>query len=145
MQVSKTRPCLYDMMQLYEDNYRYLMRILPHMKEISGTVFSEYNGKPVLFIDVLEQAPYTSLLEINHYLNTGTSIITDLELRLRVCHDARVAEVISYQQHDRLLPVYHYPNRKMYQRFEKKRINLFLREWLLHCLHYGFQFDKSEA
>lgn len=138
-------PCLYDMMQLYEDNYRYLLRILPDVKAIRGTVVSEFNGRPVLFVDMLEQCPYTSIMAVTHYLGSGSRNVSDMELKLRVCHDARVAEVTSYQQHAKLLPIYHYPNRRMYQRHEKKQVNLFLREWLLYCLRYGFQFEPVSS
>ncbi len=139
------KPCLYDMMQLYEDNYRYLLRILPEVKRISGTVVSEFNGRPVLFVDMLEQCPYTSIMAVTHYLSSGGGIASDMELKLRVSHDARVAEVIGYQGHVRILPVYRYPNRRMYQRHEKKQVNLFLREWLLYCLRYGFQFEPLSS
>ncbi|HFQ92039.1 MAG TPA: DUF1249 domain-containing protein [Chromatiales bacterium] len=137
--------CLYDMMQLYEDNYRYLLRVLPDIRAIQGTIVSEYDGRPVMFVDMLEQCPYTSIMAVTHYLSKGSHFVPDMELRLRVCHDARVAEVTSYQQHARLLPVYHVPNRSMYQRHEKKQVNLFLREWLLFCLRYGFQFERAPS
>jgi len=142
MQTVGTRPRLYNMMQVYESNYRYLLQILPGMQEICGTVFSEFNGKPVLFVDVLEQCKYTSMLAVTHYFKIDNSIVADMELKLRVYHDARVAEVTSYQHHAKLLPVYGYPNKKMYQPFEKKQVNLFLREWLVFCVRYGFQFEN---
>ncbi len=138
----RTRPCLYNMMQVYEGNYCYLLQLLPDMKEISGTVFSEFNGRPVLFIDVLEQCKYTSMIAVTHYLSFENNVVADMELRLRVYHDARVAEVTSYQHHKKLLPVYSYPNKKMYQTFEKKQVNLFLKEWLEFCVRYGVQFEK---
>ena len=46
-------------------------------------------------------------------------------------------EVGAFQSHRRIAPRYDYPNPAMYQQDEKLRQNLFLADWLEHCLQNG--------
>jgi len=61
------------------------------------------------------------------------------ELEVRVYHDARMAEVVSAGASRHLLGRYPYPNQAMYQPDEKSQLNLFLGEWLSHCLACGHE------
>ena len=135
---------LYDMMGVYEANYRRLMGIVPDLRRIRGTVFSELHGRPVLFLDMVEQCKYTSLLAITHYLSVDNRLVADLSMKVRAYHDARLAEVISYQRQSRFLPINAYPNPRMHQPFEKRQVNLFLREWLDFCLQHGCRFQALD-
>jgi len=67
------------------------------------------------------------------------------ELTVRLYHDARMAEVIGWQRHRYLKARYEYPNRHMYHSDEKAQFNLFLSEWLNHCLHQGHVVDDLVA
>ncbi|WP_121345194.1 DUF1249 domain-containing protein, partial [Pseudomonas aeruginosa] len=60
-------------------------------------------------------------------------------LEVRVYHDARMAEVIGAEQARRLMAIYPYPNQAMHQPDEKNQLNLFLGEWLAHCLACGHE------
>ena len=142
MRQNNYRPPSYSMMAVYEGNYRKLMRIIPDIRLLHGTVYSEFNGRPILFLEVLEQCKYTSMLAITHYLSLEDRLVTDFFMELRVYHDARLAEVSDYQHQTQLLPVYSYPNKQMYQPYEKQQVNLFLEEWLQYCLRYGCQFEQ---
>ena len=66
------------------------------------------------------------------------------ELTIRMYHDARVAEVCSSQQIFRIKPRYDYPNIAMHQCDEKRQINVFLSDWLLHCLRNGTAKNNME-
>lgn len=63
------------------------------------------------------------------------------QLRVRLYHDVEMAEVIAWDNHRHWLPVYTYPNRRMYLPDEKLAINRFLGEWLSHCLKLGIACD----
>ncbi len=59
------------------------------------------------------------------------------EMIIRVYHDAKTAEVTSYQNHKYFKAVYPVPNPYMYQCDEKEQLNLFLAEWLNLCINEG--------
>ena len=56
---------------------------------------------------------------------------------VRLYHDAKMAEVVSFQGCAAFLPEYFYPNKNMLQPDEKKQRNIFLGEWLSYCLAFG--------
>lgn len=58
-------------------------------------------------------------------------------LRVRLYHDARMAEVVAWNGHWNTRSRYPYPNKKMFHRDEKFQLNRFLGEWLAHCLARG--------
>jgi uncharacterized protein YqiB (DUF1249 family) len=66
-------------------------------------------------------------------------------VKVRLYHDAKMAEVISAQNIGSLQPSYRYPNIKMYQKNEKEMVNIFLAEWLQFCLTQSDQLHSSEA
>ena len=63
--------------------------------------------------------------------------ISSPEMIIRVYHDAKTAEVTSYQNHKYFKAVYPLPNPYMYQCDEKEQLNLFLAEWLNLCINEG--------
>ena len=62
-------------------------------------------------------------------------------LEVRVYHDARMAEVVGAEHARRFRSVYPYPNVDMHQPDEKSQLNLFLGEWLSHCLACGHELE----
>ena len=77
--------------------------------------------------------------------STVVNWITPPTFSLRIYHDAQMAEVISFDNHQPLQVKYDYPNSKMYQSNEKSQLNLFLGEWLSHCLQYGHALEGSTS
>ena len=59
------------------------------------------------------------------------------EMLVRMYHDAKTAEVISFQQARFIKARYPLPNKEMYQADEKQQINFFLSEWLSFCQKEG--------
>ena len=130
-----------------EANYARIMQLLPDMERVDQRHFGiELAGaQPLQFrIVVKERCKYTTMIDISQ-LPSGADRsqpwLQDCDatpcFSLRVYHDARMAEVIAYNRHQRLHPSYDYPNDKMYHRDEKAQLNTFLGEWLSHCLKYG--------
>ena len=81
---------------------------------------------------IVDRGPYTTTLTLAHALMPQHGAIPLLSLTVRAYHDARLAEVIGYQNQSRFNPYYDYPNQQMRQRFEKRQVNLFLSEWLAY-------------
>ncbi|MFT7299783.1 MAG: hypothetical protein ACI89Z_000235 [Porticoccus sp.] len=123
-----------------EANYARLMKLFSDIMQCDERRVGFYhNGDHVLRLLVLEQTRYTTLLKLEQEPEeTDVSLWSRLPvLTLRLYHDAQVTEVVSCEGVRQLRPRYEYPNKKMYHQDEKAQWNLFLGEWLSHCLEYG--------
>lgn len=118
-----------------ERNYHRVLKILPGLREGRGTwrYAVGQSGQIDVSIRLLESAPYTSLVLIEQRHESLTLPV----FSLRICHDADVAEIISWDGHRDWQSNYAYPNPKMYQPDEKLSLNRFLSDWLDFCLNLG--------
>ncbi len=135
---SKYVPGLRQMLAQCSCNYLYLMRLVPDMHQL--ILFEEYrvcyklknNRRIGVKCLVVEKTPYTTLLTVQQ------GVVVDrwlpaLHIKVRLYHDAKMAEVVRVQRRGPLAAKYHYPNRQMLQIDEKAQCNQFLGEWLKHC------------
>jgi len=124
-----------------ESNYARLMRLLPGMRDgaeerrIALSQGDRLVG--VLALEVVESCPYTSTLRVRQ--DYTLPWMPSPQLEVRVYHDARMAEVTGAENARRFRSVYPYPNAAMHQPDEKSQLNLFLGEWLSHCLACGHE------
>ena len=123
---------LYQLLKLQEYSYRRLVSLVPGLKLLSGTLMLRDDEHARFTLELLEQCKYTTLLSLRHYFDRSM-LIPDMEMNVRICHDAAVAEVVSYQGKGRMQPIYEYPNPGMYQRDEKFQHNRLLADWLTLC------------
>ncbi|SDJ28604.1 hypothetical protein SAMN05216186_10162 [Pseudomonas indica] len=124
-----------------EANYARLMRLLPEMRDGPGSRRVALSQGEyllgVLALDVVETCPYTTTLQVRQEHSLPWLPVPRMEVR--VYHDARMAEVISAENARRFRSIYAYPNAAMHQPDEKSQLNLFLGEWLSHCLACGHE------
>lgn len=118
------------LMPLYEGNYRTLMRLLPGLSAIRVPTTLTLSELPQIRLGVVECCKYTSTVVLAHCLGSDGRIVPDISMTLRIYHDAKLVEVIGYQNQRGFAPSYPYPNEKMRSPFEKRQINRFLGEWL---------------
>ncbi|MBK9131062.1 MAG: DUF1249 domain-containing protein [Gammaproteobacteria bacterium] len=135
----RTAPGLRSLMPIYEGNYRSLAQLVPGLRSMQAPVSFVLSDLPRIRLSIVETCKYTAMLAFSHSLAPGADRIPDLALAVRMCHDARVAEVIGYQGRARFAAVYPYPNKDMHGVFEKRQVNLFLGEWLRFCRLGGRQ------
>jgi len=123
-----------------EANYLRLCKLLPCLEERENWQYHiAATGElppETIELRVIDRAPYTFTIEV-----LQKEIAHPFEqarvLRVRMYHDARMAEVVSWNKHWNTRSRYHYPNARMYHRDEKYQLNRFLGEWLAHCLAQG--------
>ncbi|POA22119.1 DUF1249 domain-containing protein [Pseudomonas sp. FW300-N1A1] len=126
-----------------EANYARLLRLLPEMRNqpaarrIAMTQGDQMLG--VLTLEVLRACPYTTTLRVRQEHSLPWLPVPQLEVQ--VYHDARMAEVISAEHARRFRGIYPYPNALMHQPDEKAQLNVFLGEWLSHCLACGHEYE----
>ncbi|WP_233073628.1 DUF1249 domain-containing protein [Motilimonas eburnea] len=133
----KYAPDLPRFMRLCETNYMQLLKLLPNQFFAQqGYRFSA--GQNIDYqIDVLEQSRYTSLLKVQQICDIQPDFMRPV-IRVRLYHDARLAEVCASQHIFHLQPKYDYPNDKMHHKDEKLQVNLFLADWLKFCIEHGY-------
>ena len=137
-----------------DGNYHKLNKLLPQLRDIAASQIQlllenteASSVAPLVIFDVLEKGPYTTLLKITlgttdsqtppDVQNRWMSLAAAPQMTVRVYHDARSAEVVSYQNENYFHGVYEYPNLRMRQRDEKVQLNRFLGEFLSICLQHG--------
>jgi uncharacterized protein YqiB (DUF1249 family) len=126
-----------------EANYARLMRLLPDMRneQLSRRIAVSQGDQMlgILSLEVILACPYTTTLQVRQELSLPWLPVPCLEVQ--VYHDARMAEVVSAEHARRFRSIYPYPNAHMHQPDEKAQLNLFLGEWLSHCLACGHELE----
>jgi uncharacterized protein YqiB (DUF1249 family) len=126
-------------MELCEENYRVLWRLVPDLHRRSGYFRSELPQGMDLHLEVLEQTPYTTLLHLTYYFCHDSGAVPDPDTTLRAYHDAGQVEVLDLCQ--TALPLVRGPR---YPTLEQKwKANLFLSKWLAYCLSQGHRFERA--
>lgn len=123
-------------MRLYETNYAKLLPLLPR-SDMVGDMLVYLVCDDVYQLEIIESTRYTTVITLGLLESEKVANYLSLLLTVRLYHDARVAEVCAVQQISRLKPIYDYPNLRMHQKNEKHQVNLFLGDWLKHCLRHG--------
>ncbi|MDQ2076452.1 DUF1249 domain-containing protein [Marinimicrobium sp. ABcell2] len=129
-----------------EANYWRLRKLMPGVTYTERWQFTVLAGDNLHHtrIQVLERSRYTTSVQITQVARGDSegSWLKAPKLTVRLYHDARLAEVLTWEHHRRLQPRYDYPNRAMYQSDEKAQLNRFLGEWLSVCLQCGHSLEK---
>tara|TARA_B110000305_G_C19076193_1_gene464005 strand:+ start:220 stop:678 length:459 start_codon:yes stop_codon:yes gene_type:complete len=131
---------LLDLHALCEANYARMLQLFPTY-EVSNSRQLAIDEGQIIF-DVMERCRYTTTFRIRKLgplSVTYGAVVVDL----RVYHDAKMAEVVSFQANRQLAGRYTYPNDKMYQRNEKQQQNRFVAELLAFCLAQGRVTDSD--
>lgn len=132
------RPSLGGLMDLCEENYRVLTRLVPQLRHLNGYLRSELPRGMDLHLEILEQTPYTTLLHITYYFPHETGVVPDPDTTLRAYHDAVQVEVLELRQ--TALPLVRGPR---YSTLEQKwKANLFLSKWLAFSVAQGHRFEQ---
>jgi uncharacterized protein YqiB (DUF1249 family) len=137
-------PDLKKMAAACEGNYIRLNKLLPEFELgyeksflISGdSTINNPTHQARISLKVIESFTYTSTVEVIQH-GLCPEWIQPPSMAVRLYHDARSAEVISYQNQKRIQGKYQYPNPQMRMPDEKCQLNQFLAEWLTHCLKHG--------
>jgi len=130
----------------HENNYAKLLHVIPALKYLPRHAeLAVMSGSQSLQLGVLERTRYTTAISLCLQHAKGHPWLPQQELTVRLYHDAQVAEVTSFQNHQRFNPAYDYPNPRMYHRNEKQQLNRFLGEWLDYCITNQCIFNNATS
>lgn len=138
----RVAPSFAKLMELYENNYIFMRRLLPQREEMGEEAMSRVDGGIDLQLRVIECCPYTTTVSLTHVFEGEARTAPDLFVR--VYHDARVAEVLpdSPLYHFKLWPGERPDPRSLSWRWE---VNRFLNRWLRYCLGEGHGFGRRRT
>lgn len=132
------------LMDLYECNYINIRRLAPTLPYQPITLTSHIPGGLNLYLQIIERFRYTTEINLTyHFVENGT-ILAEPNLRIRIYHDARLAEVLQAQL--RHFPAFDAefsscpPQTDVIPLYWRWRINRFLFKWLSYCLRQGHRF-----
>ncbi len=131
-----------------EANYARLMRLMPMLVDGDQSRFAITLGdsEPQVILRIVERHRYTTVIELSQSNgreseNGDAGDMPETRLEIRVYHDAKSAEVITFQDQRRFRAVYEYPNRQMRHPDEKVQVNRFLGEFLQMCILHGISIE----
>lgn len=119
---------------LCERNYLRALKVLP--EEVVGEKRQIVLANASYEVHIDDCAKYTTDISIKQ-TSTISDYLPELDLSVRLYHDAKVAEVVHHDFHQRIKPSYGYPNPNMHHKDEKYQLNAFLGDWLMACLESG--------
>lgn len=135
-------PDLVQMAAVCEANYIRLLKLLPDERQNRTFSIGTDSSTVKVMLQVTEEHPYTTMLELQQQ-GIPSQWLQPQRMQVRMYHDANMAEVMSYQQHNQIEGRYSYPNSQMRLPDEKMQLNLFLAQWLDLCLQHGLHLTES--
>jgi uncharacterized protein YqiB (DUF1249 family) len=126
-------------MWYFERNFSVLIEMLNLSQVLEqGRVEFELSGTRIV-LTLLERSRYTLLVGIQQIFLPGQQqLLSDLQFKVRLYLDAKLAEVVSYQGQQPLEARYPFPNKRMFYPDEKRQTNLVLYDWLSNCSRLNF-------
>ncbi|MCK4833546.1 MAG: DUF1249 domain-containing protein [Gammaproteobacteria bacterium] len=129
------------LMDLYENNYMRLRRLIPDLDKLSVDTVSRLPGCLSLHLKIIERTKFTTTVFLTYYFEEAAQeaaqAVAEPALTLRIYHDAQQVEVLTgHLKHGRLR-YDHIPEKAIKIKWT---LNRFLYKWLGYCLYLGHSF-----
>lgn len=139
------RRTLGGLIALYEGNYFRLMRLVPELDDLNGTVVSQVAGALDLYLTVLDRFKYTTELALTYQFDEPDGAVAEPNARICVYHDVKAVDVISHCRRRRTHSVRPWRRGHVPEIDRKWELNRFLNKWLGFCLRQGHIFLRCTA
>lgn len=121
---------------LFEENYLLLRRLLPRLRPGACFVLGSHSGALRVVVEE-DTGPYTTHLTLTTPFGGDGQLPPPLRLKVRIYHDARLAEVTGYQDCAHIPPPYAARMAEGFQRDERHQVNRLLHDMLQQCRRHG--------
>ncbi len=128
------------LMDMYEDNYIKLRKLIPQLDSIQQQAISSVPGHLDLHLEIQERSRYTTTLFLTYCFHEAAALRREPNLKIRIYHDAGLAEVMSGRLHHGRLVLDNVPADA---RRQKWQLNRFLAKWLKYCLRQQHVFNGA--
>lgn len=130
-------------MDLYQQNYRKLLQLLPDLQSMSGPAKLVALGHTDVHVDVIERHPHRLLLRMSHYLKRlHGAAIPDPDMTVEVYLLAETAGVLTYSDCFGSRKVF-CPELMAFSPLAKAELNSFLEQWLTKLIAEGRCLTKA--
>ncbi len=125
------------LMDMYEDNYIKLRKLIPDLAAINKSAVSEVEAHMKLHLKIIERSKFTTTLILSYCFSANSVLRMEPDLKIRIYHDAGLAEAMSGKLHHGRLVLDNLPSDALRQKWQ---LNRFLSKWLKYCLRqkHGF-------
>lgn len=133
------------LMTLYESNHVRLKQLLGNLRKLPECAASVSATDLSLHLLVEERCRYTTVMQMTYWFDDGDVKSADPDLKLRIYHDARLAEAVSCAdspRHEALKGVWRPARTEMEHRWT---LNILLNKWLEFCLDNRHAFPHHAA
>ncbi|THB71011.1 MAG: DUF1249 domain-containing protein [Gammaproteobacteria bacterium] len=128
------------LMELYEDSYIKLRRLIPDIETIDIGLVSVAQGSVPLMLKILSRHKFTTTIFLTHRFECDNASYDDPGLVVNIFHDARMAEVSVDEVIDKFGVELKCRQRTDLELDKRWELNKFLNKWLQYCLHEGHSF-----
>jgi uncharacterized protein len=139
------------LLQVYEENFVLLQSLIGSARDYSGAHLAHAPGQPPLWLEVIEQQPYTSIFRLTQsfqQLEPQSGLVFDPNAFVRVYHDTRQAEVTHCHLGENLRKLFSPEQPIAAVRHQRTQMASFFNKWLRFLLEKGFSaasFDIIDA
>ncbi|MCW8935386.1 MAG: DUF1249 domain-containing protein [Gammaproteobacteria bacterium] len=129
------------LMDMYEDNYIKIRKLIPDLEQINDASVSKSPGHLNLYLQIIERSKFTTTLRLSYSFTDNAETRLEPNLKIRIYHDAGLAEVMSGHLHHGRLVLDHLPADALKQKWQ---LNRFLSKWLKYVLRQKHGFSASK-
>ncbi|MCY4045124.1 MAG: DUF1249 domain-containing protein [Cellvibrionales bacterium] len=122
-----------------EMNYCRLMKLLPRGEKIEQRIGVRFHQKTYLTLTITQQTKFTTFTTLT--FNQGIDWLNSA-FDLRLYHDAKSCDVVSFQGHKNIWPAHSKVHSPMYQPDERFQHQWFLADLLTYCIENGLSSDE---
>ena len=133
------------LMSLYESNYVRLGWLLPDPRRFSGHLVSRVPDDLLLHLQLLERSRYTTTVRMTYFFDETEGRVADPDLKIRIYHDARMAEAMECTRHHRHRALKGFDTRPGGELSRRWARNVMLNKWLEYCSEQGHRFKAVTA
>jgi len=134
-------PDLPALINLHESNYVRLMRLMPDLVNLRGTVVSRVSGAQDLYLSVDDRYKYTTNLMLTYCFKSSLGVVLEPRATICVYHDVRAVDLVSHCRRHRSRKLFPWSRRGHMPELDRRwEMNRFLYKWLRFCTHQGHLF-----
>ena len=125
------------LLSLYEENYNLVDQLLGAVRNYSGAHLSHVPNRSPLWLEIIEQQPYTTIFRLTHSFNSASGLVLDPNAYVRAYHDTKQAEATHCFVGAELKKLYSLDVAVHKVKEKRLQMTMFFNKWLRYLLETG--------